>query len=118
MRRRSLLVTILLAPFARLLDLFKPKRRGFIVTSESVDFSKVASFDPTKPFTCSMWFKSKRLVNDRATKISEMGLLDGFTDNKWHHMVCDYDGTKSKPKVFINGLKPGEKLPPGAKVYL
>jgi len=122
-QRRSILaalLAILLAPFVRFFERFwpKPKKLPFDGTSECVDFGKVVGFDANEPFSVSMWFKYPNgklgAMPACTTKISETTLLDDVTDDEWHTFSATYDGFKDeKPKVFIDGLPEGEKLPPG-----
>jgi len=144
MERRSfiaILVALFVAPFVRFFERFKtPQVKGYLIrgTDEYVDFGKVADFDPNEPFSFSCWFESKApkdrsylFESKQPGKISETTLLDGVTDEqlhifkarhlddgKWHHVVCDYDGSSKEPEVFIDGRRQGDPpLPPGAKVY-
>jgi len=124
MERRSfiaILVALFVAPFIRFFERFWPKKlQG---TDEYIDFGKVADFDPNEPFSVSFWFKSKPLPGDRSylfestsrNKISETTLLDDVTDKEWRTFSVRYLGdTKKDPEVFIDGLRSGERLPPGA----
>jgi len=106
----AVLITLLLAPFIRFFDRFKPpKLKGY------------------EPFSVSMWFKSKPAPGDHrylfestsTAKISETTLLDDVTDDEWHTFSMKYLGSRSKDNIdiFIDGRRPGEPpLPPGTIV--
>ncbi len=126
MERRSflaVLVALLLAPFIRFFDRFKPrpKLRGY-----SIELGKVPSFDPNEPFSASMWFKSKPsgdcryLFESTSTgKISETTLLDDVTDDEGRTFSVKHLGSRAKDDIdiFIDGRRQGEPpLPPGTIV--
>lgn len=103
MERRSFLAvlsTLLLAPFYRALERFKPrfKLRGY-----AFDYNKLA-FDPNEPFRVSMWFKSKPsgdlryLFESKSTlKISDTTLLDDITDDEWRTFEVECNGPLLPP---------------------
>lgn len=117
------LVALILAPFQRLMEFFKPKPEK-VIDDYVFGPAEFNQLQVDEPFSVSFWFKHR---NCHQTLISETTLLEDLAEEEskpeiesyvdsdgWHHYVMRYEGSTSpEPEVFIDGRRLGDPEPEG-----